>query len=128
MHPQTEVVCEGVGGKFQAPNGQWIEYLYWFDAEATAYGVDTGFGGDGKYVASGKIAQIGMIAVDPNVIPLGSKCYVIGDSYDIGVVYAEDIGGAIKGNKIDIYMGDDLEAQLQFGRRQMRVYVLDLPD
>ncbi|NLB16488.1 MAG: hypothetical protein GX827_06740, partial [Clostridiales bacterium] len=128
MHPQTEVVYEGVGGKFQAPNGQWIEYLYWFDAEATAYGVDTGFGGDGKYVASGKIAQIGMIAVDPNVIPLGSKCYVIGDSYDIGVVYAEDIGGAIKGNKIDIYMGDDLEAQLQFGRRQMRVYVLDLPD
>ncbi|MGI6742535.1 MAG: 3D domain-containing protein [Eubacteriales bacterium] len=128
IKPQTEVVYEGVGGKFQAPNGQWIEYLYYFDAEATAYGVDTGWGGDGDYVASGKLAQIGMIAVDPNVIPLGSKCYVIGDSYDIGVVYAEDIGGAIKGNKIDIYMGDDLEAQLRFGRRQMRVYVLDLPD
>jgi len=128
IKPQTEVVYEGVGGKFQAPNGQWYDYLYYFDAEATAYGVDTGWGGDGDYVASGKRAQIGMIAVDPKVIPLGSKCYVIGDSYNIGVVYAEDVGGAIIGNKIDIYMGDDLDAQLKFGRRQMRVYVLDLPD
>ena len=127
--PQSEVVYEGVGGVFVSPTtGKSYEYLYYIDCEATAYGVDTGFGGDSPWAYSGKLIEIGDIAVDPEVIPLKTKCYVYCDEYDIGYCSAEDIGGAIKGNKIDIYMGKDYEAQKQFGRRQVRVYILELPE
>ncbi|MDZ5001340.1 hypothetical protein GNF79_20245, partial [Clostridium perfringens] len=45
------------------------------------------------------------VAVDPNVIPLGSKVYVEGYGYAI----ASDTGGDIKGNRIDLYMNSDAE-------------------
>ena len=44
-----------------------------------------------------------MIAVDPKVIPLGSKVWVEG----YGEAIAGDTGGAIKGNRIDILLGSD---------------------
>jgi peptidoglycan hydrolase CwlO-like protein len=59
-------------------------------------------GGWGNSTASGAIATVGRtIAVDPKVIPLGSKVIINGYVY-----VAEDTGGAIKGNKIDIYVKD----------------------
>ncbi|MCR1287451.1 3D domain-containing protein, partial [Shouchella clausii] len=59
-----------------------------------------------------------VIAVDPNVIPLGSKVYVEG----YGEAIAADIGGAIKGNKIDVFIPNESEA-LQFGRQEVTVHV-----
>ena len=53
-----------------------------------------------------------------------SKVYVIGDYGDYGVCYAEDTGSKVIGKSIDIYMGDDLEVMKEFGRRNMRVYIL----
>jgi 3D (Asp-Asp-Asp) domain-containing protein len=50
------------------------------------------------------------IAVDPNVIPMGSQVHLEG----LGTFIAEDTGGAIKGNRIDVYMEDHNQA-LQFG-------------
>lgn len=51
--------------------------------------------------ASGAQTEVGTtIAVDPNIIPLGSMVYVEG----IGLRIAQDTGGAIKGNKIDILL------------------------
>ena len=44
---------------------------------------------------------------------------------DVGVRYAKDTGGAIKGNKIDVYFDASLQELLNFGRRNMRVYILD---
>lgn len=61
-----------------------------------------------------------VIAVDPNVIPLGSKVHVEG----YGTFTAADTGGAIKGNKIDIFMPNKQEA-IQFGRRNLEVTVLN---
>lgn len=61
-----------------------------------------------------------IIAVDPNVIPLGSKVYVPG----FGVMTAGDTGGAIKGNKIDILVSSNSQA-LQWGRRNITITVLD---
>ena len=56
--------------------------------------------------ASGEIAEAGKtIAVDPNVIPLGSKVYINGQEY-----IAQDVGGAIKGNRIDVYCNSHDEA------------------
>ncbi|WP_062513469.1 LysM peptidoglycan-binding and 3D domain-containing protein [Halobacillus sp. KGW1] len=60
-----------------------------------------------------------VIAVDPNVIPLGSKVYVEG----YGTAIAGDTGGAINGNKIDVYMKDRASA-LDFGRKTVKVQVL----
>lgn len=62
------------------------------------------------------------IAVDPNVIPLGSKVYV--ESY--GYAIASDTGGAIKGNKIDLYMNSEAECYA-FGRRTVTVSIIAYP-
>lgn len=61
-----------------------------------------------------------VIAVDPSVIPLGSKVWVEGYGYAI----AGDTGGAIKGNKIDLFM-PDRAAALAFGRKQVKIKILD---
>lgn len=115
--PQEKIVSRGVGGTFTAKDGTVYSYSYYIDVEATAYGTLSG------RTATGKAIKHGMIAVDPSVIPLGTKCYVTGNYGDIGVCSAEDTGGAIKGNKIDVYLGDDMSVLLGFGRRQMRVYI-----
>lgn len=61
-----------------------------------------------------------VIAVDPNVIPLGSKVWVEGYGYAV----AGDTGGAIKGNKIDLFMPSKSQAY-DFGRKKVRVKVLN---
>ncbi|HWO94937.1 MAG TPA: ubiquitin-like domain-containing protein [Bacillus sp. (in: firmicutes)] len=61
-----------------------------------------------------------VIAVDPNVIPLGSKVYVEGYGYAI----AGDTGGAIKGNKIDVFFADKSRAY-QWGNRTVKIKVLN---
>lgn len=61
-----------------------------------------------------------VIAVDPSVIPLGSKVYVEGYGY----ATAEDIGGAIKGNRIDVFVPTQSGA-LQWGRKTVKVTILD---
>lgn len=68
--------------------------------------------------STGKIAVAGRtIAVDPTTIPYGSKVTINGHTY-----IAEDCGGAIKGNKIDIYFDSHQEA-LQFGVQYAEVFV-----
>ncbi|HBT19899.1 MAG TPA: hypothetical protein DEA47_00770 [Peptococcaceae bacterium] len=60
------------------------------------------------------------IAVDPKVIPLGSKVYIA----ELGKIYtAEDTGGKIIGNRIDIFM-DTHEQAKQFGIRELTAYIL----
>lgn len=61
-----------------------------------------------------------LIAVDPSVIPLGSKVWVEGYGYAI----AGDTGGAIKGNKIDLLMSSKSEAYA-WGRKKVRIKVLN---
>ena len=67
-----------------------------------------------------------VIAVDPNVIPLGSKVYVEGlnGAGDYGYAVAADKGSAIKNNKIDLYM-DTHEMALKWGRKSVKVYVIE---
>ncbi len=65
---------------------------------------------------------ISTVAVDPNVIPLGSKVYVSG----YGVAIAADTGGAIKGNIIDVYL-NSYEECMSWGRRQVTVQILEYP-
>lgn len=61
-----------------------------------------------------------VIAVDPSVIPLGSRVYVEG----IGEAIAGDTGGAIKGNRIDVFIPSEQDA-LNFGVKQLKVTILN---
>ena len=61
-----------------------------------------------------------MVAVDEDVIKLGSRLWIEG----IGEVVAADTGGGIKGNRIDIYM-DKHEEAVQWGRKVVRVKIMD---
>ncbi|MBT2570616.1 3D domain-containing protein [Planococcus sp. ISL-110] len=61
-----------------------------------------------------------VIAVDPSVIPLGSKVWVEG----YGEAIAGDVGGAIKGNKIDVFIPSQ-DAALEFGRKNITIKVLN---
>lgn len=69
--------------------------------------------------ASGVRAGFGVIAVDPHVIPLGTKLFIPG----YGRAVAGDTGGSITGNRIDLGMNDG-QAAMQFGRRSVTVYLL----
>lgn len=73
----------------------------------------------GQRTATGTITGHGTIAVDPNVIPLGTKMYIEGYGYGV----ACDVGGAIKGNRIDMHF-DTYEQAIQFGRRTVKVYII----
>lgn len=61
-----------------------------------------------------------VIAVDPNIIPLGSRVWVEG----YGEAIAGDIGGAIKGNIIDVFIENQQDA-LNWGRRTVTIKILD---
>lgn len=72
----------------------------------------------GGRTAMGTRARVGEIAVDPSVIPLGSNVYIEG----VGARRAEDTGGNIKGNTIDIYM--DTQSQcINWGARYVTIYI-----
>ncbi|HOJ77972.1 MAG TPA: 3D domain-containing protein [Bacillota bacterium] len=91
--------------------------------DATAY--SPGPESCGKYAKygrtyTGKKAGFGVVAVDPKVIRLGTKLYIEG----YGVAEAADIGGAIKGNRIDLCFETYREAIL-YGRKKVRVYILE---
>ncbi|MGI5891168.1 MAG: 3D domain-containing protein [Bacillota bacterium] len=73
----------------------------------------------GGTTATGTKARVGVIAVDPSVIPLGTKVYVEGYGY----ATAEDTGSAIKGNKIDLYM-NSRAACINWGVKKVKIYIL----
>ncbi len=98
---------------------------------ATAY--DLSYASTGKrpgdryygITASGTTARPGTVAVDPRVIPLGTKLYVesLDGTSDYGFAIAEDKGSAIKGKKIDLFFNSNRSA-MNFGRRNVKVYIL----
>jgi 3D (Asp-Asp-Asp) domain-containing protein len=87
--------------------------------EATAYTPDAG---RGKYATgitkTGRKAEYGIVAVDPKVIPLHTLVFVEG----YGFAIAADIGGAIKGNRLDVCIESHREA-IKWGRKDVKVHV-----
>ena len=98
-----------------------LNYKKKLTMSATGY---TAFNKDGSRsnTATGMAARYGLVAVDPKVIPLGTRVYVEG----YGEAIAADTGGAIKGNKIDLcFEMSNAEIRKQFGRKTVTVYILD---
>lgn len=82
--------------------------------------VSTAYTHTGSNTATGVKPQVGIVAVDPSVIPLGTKLYVEGYGY----CRAMDVGGKVKGNRIDVFLETRDEAR-RWGVRNVTVYVLE---
>ncbi|NOU97849.1 hypothetical protein GC093_32155 [Paenibacillus sp. LMG 31456] len=115
---------------YHAPAWYATQFEGIIDAKATAYtGSSSENGGHPSVDYFGNPLQVGTISVDPTVIPLGSKVYIEGYSYD-GLpaegmyAVASDIGGSVKGNKIDIYVPDSKTKAMKFGIQQVKIYML----
>ncbi|NOT63969.1 MAG: 3D domain-containing protein [Acidobacteria bacterium] len=74
---------------------------------------------------SGVRTQQGTIAADPRVLPLGTVVQVSAGKYS-GVYTVHDTGGAIKGNRVDVWLPSNKEAR-RFGRRAVKLVVLTYP-
>ena len=124
LEPVTEIVAVGTKVTTKALDTTGADYIL---CTATAY--DGSYETLGYYnpkTALGRTPTVGTVAVDPKVIPLGKKLYIesADGSYVYGECFAGDTGGAIKGNRVDLFMASRSEA-LAFGRRQVKVYILD---
>ncbi len=113
--------AETSGNVIMTSSGESYTYIDVMTCSATAYTCE-GYVG---HTYSGTLARVGAIAVDPTVIPLGTKMYVVSNDgqYVYGYCVAEDIGGGIKGNKIDLYFDTYAECW-DFGVRMCTVYIL----
>lgn len=120
--PTSKVVHQGTLSYVALSRGgdSKLYYKQALSVKASAYA------GDG-ITATGTVPKrnpsgLSTIAVDPRVIPLGTKVYVEGYGYAV----AEDTGGAIKNNKIDIFMNSTRECY-QWGVRTVNLYVVAYP-
>jgi uncharacterized protein YabE (DUF348 family) len=122
--PMNRIIGKGtreVTDVVETPQGL-KEYKEIKRMEVTAYypgELSTGEWADG-YTFTGLMAGKGIVAVDPTVIPLGTKLYIPG--YGEGI--AADIGGAIKGNIIDVCF-DTYQEAIHWGRQVLDIYILE---
>lgn len=86
--------------------------------EATAYSIE-------GETASGRQTREGIVAADPDLLPLGSRIRVHDAGEYSGEYTVADTGRAINGREIDIYLRSDREAK-EFGRRTVQVEVIEL--
>lgn len=108
-------------GDNNALSGAPANYRKMLQMTSTAYApgvADNGKWGNRTYM--GTYVRKGIAAVDPSVIPLGTKLWVEG----YGEAIAEDTGGAIKGNRIDLAFNNRQEA-LNYGIQKVNVYVME---
>jgi len=126
--PIDEIIDFGTAslGALADVNSPDFHYVRRVRMEATAY--TAGFSCTGKHpgdpwyriTASGMEVRHGVVAVDRTVIPLGTRLYVEG----YGFAIAADVGGAIRGYKIDLFM-ECIQAARRFGRRHINVWILE---
>ena len=138
QEPVNAVVVVGTGenpeGNGNAPaigdgvivtaDGQVLTFSQTGQFKATAY-THTDEGCD-MTTATGTTVHIGTVAVDPKVIPYGTRMFIVTNdgAYIYGISTAEDCGAAIKGMELDLYFPTDPECW-EFGVRMATVYFLD---
>ena len=110
-------------GTLTTASGQELAYTQVLSCKATAYTTQRQ---SWKKTATGTTARVGAIAVDPRVIPYGTRMFIVSadGSITYGVATAEDCGGSIKGNRIDLFF-DTYDECVSFGVRACDVYLLD---
>ena len=134
--PVTEIIGVGASERRNAPakpvigdncitlpTGEVLTYTHTATIRATGY-TQTDPGCDG-ITATGTNVRRGTVAVDPRYIPYGTRMFIqnVSGSYIYGIAVAEDCGGDIKGDRMDLYFPTYEEAR-EFGRRVCTVYFL----
>ena len=111
-------------GTITLENGKVLSYSGTRTVTATAY-THTDAGCTTK-TSTGTTVRWGTVAVDPRYIPYGTKMFIVSNdgSMIYGEAVAEDCGGAIKRDKIDLYMPTRSQC-LSFGRRTCTIYFLN---
>ncbi len=117
--------------QYKASTGETFTYSKVYNMKATAY--TTSFEECNKnsdhpafgITYSGVRVKKGIIAVDPKVIPLGTRVYIetVGRGANYGFSLAADTGTGVNGYRVDLYM-EERSAALQWGIRDVRVYIL----
>ena len=106
--------------------GQPVKYKKLLTGQCTAYTNDEG--DSGSWTSTGQHVKVGLVAVDPRVIPYGTKMWIT--SADGKMVYgyaiAADTGSAMRSGRVlvDLFMDTNAECNA-FGRRNMNVYILE---
>lgn len=132
--PVTQVVAVGTGkgastnepiigdGVIITASGDVLTFTHRETFRATAY-CRTDIGGE--WTSTGTPTRVGAIAVDPTVIPYGTRMFIRTQdgAYIYGVATAEDCGSAIKGKRLDLFYETDPEC-IRFGIRDCDVYFL----
>lgn len=102
-------------------NGEPLSYETVLVGECTAYSGH-------KITATGTTPHVGVVAVDPSVIPYGTELYLVSVDGDTiyGYATAEDTGDALENGEVlcDLYMDSQEECDA-FGRQMMYVYILE---
>lgn len=117
VEPEKKIVKKGLAQSVQTPEG-YKRYKRKMVVETSAYTPACG-SGTGR-TAIGLVPYEGIVAVDPRVIPFYTKMYIPG----YGIAMAGDTGGAIIGNRVDLFMNTYQEA-IQWGRRDVEIYILE---
>lgn len=112
-------------------SGETLTYKHQITAKASAYSAapeENGIWGAVDYF--GNPLQLGTIAVDPAVIPLGTTLYITGYAFDglpkVGLLgKALDMGGAVKGEHVDIFIPGSSQKVRKFGLQNVKVYIID---
>lgn len=103
--------------------GEILTFTSTMEVKATAYShLDPGCD---MITATGTTVRIGTVAVDPRMIPYGTKMFIVSNDgvYIYGISTAEDCGGSIKGNRVDLYMPTTKQC-FAFGVRNCTIYFL----
>lgn len=110
-------------GYIITPEGEYLTYTNVQQFKATAYHKSDPGCTDYNFI--GTLCRVGAIAVDPTVIPYGTRMYIVSNDgkYIYGIATAEDCGSAIKGYRIDLYF-DSVDECNTFGIRNCQVYFL----
>jgi 3D (Asp-Asp-Asp) domain-containing protein len=118
QQPEPKVIASGIetdaAQRRSASRGSDAQVVKTLQVMATAY-TRTGY-----QTASGVWPYVGGVAVDPAVIPIGSKLYI--DGY--GPARAVDTGGLIKGNRIDLFFNTESECEA-WGLRPVTVSIVE---
>ena len=123
--PVAEVIAVGTGaeGEASAPDAMPV-ISDTATIRATAY-THTDAGCD-MTTYTGTTVHKGTVAVDPRYIPYGTRMFIVSNdgAYVYGISVAEDCGGDIKGDRMDLYF-PTFDECIQFGRRVCTIYFLD---
>lgn len=118
---RNEIVAVGTMRVFRPMSIGTDSFSYWKVMRVFATSYDANCLGCNQWTATGAIVDKGICAVDPKVIPMHAHFYVP----NYGFCVAEDVGGAIKGNKIDLGFDDLKHHQGEWSARYVDIYLMD---